>query len=111
MKELALKSWIRTISLQHSHVQAWINIVILLEKENRLQEARTYADKAQKAIGDADHTLQFLMGNVYGRLEEYAKAENFFQNAINICRDLQKEIPAKYWANLGVLSIIFIWMF
>jgi len=105
--DFALMAWTRAIHLQPGHVQSWLNIIIFLEKGNRLSEAKEYAHKALEAIGDADSTLQFLMGNIYGRLNEFEKAEAFFGNAIKIGTTVHKPAPAKYWSNLGKIRIGF----
>jgi len=96
----ALRAWIRTTGLKPTHSQAWLNIIVLLEQEGKLKEAKEAAIRASKIL-TKDDTLQFLMGNVLGKLQEYENAKKHFENAIKLCKESGKSIPAKYWSNLG----------
>ncbi|ODN01012.1 Transmembrane and TPR repeat-containing protein 4 [Orchesella cincta] len=101
-KENALKAWERATSLKHTHSQAWINTVILLEQEGKLQEARETAVRALQVL-KSEHTLHFILGNILGKLSEFESAKTSFEQAIKICSQLNKRIPPKYFSNLGVL--------
>jgi tetratricopeptide (TPR) repeat protein len=99
----ALKAWVRATSLKPTHSQAWLNSIVLLEQEGRLKEAKEMSIKASRILRK-DDTLQFLMGNVHGKLEEYEGAKKYFESAINLCRESGRAVPAKYWSNLGKLG-------
>lgn len=100
--EMAYKSWQRTITLKPTHSQAWINILVLLDQKEKLIEAKEWGINASKVLKN-DDTVQFLLGNILGKLDEYDQARKHFENAIQLCNEYKKPIPAKYWSNLGVL--------
>jgi len=98
--ESALKYWKRAVSLKPTHAQAWINMVILLEQEGRYAEAKTIGENAMQFL-HSEHTLHFILGNVYGKLSDYEKSEESFRNAIELCKIAMRRVPAKYHVNLG----------
>ncbi|CAG7826142.1 unnamed protein product [Allacma fusca] len=101
-KERAIKSWIKAVSLKPTHTQAWVNLIILMDQDGKIQDAKEWATKASKIL-TSDDTIQFLMGNIFGKLSEFAEAENYFKTAIGLRQKSNRLVPAKYFANLGVL--------
>ena len=96
----ALKSWKRAVSLKPTHAQSWINIIILLDQEGRVEDARDWALEAVRIL-PTDDTVHFLLGNVLGKLSKFQEAENHFKEAIRLRLSSGREVPAKYHANLG----------
>jgi tetratricopeptide (TPR) repeat protein len=98
--ESALNCWKKATALKRTHSQAWINMVILLEQQEKLLEAKVVALTALSVLEDCD-TLHFIVGNILGKLSEYETAESHFNEAIRIRFKKENPIPAKYYSNLG----------
>lgn len=103
-KESALQAWRRAVSMKPTHAQAWINSVILLEQEGKLTEAKETAVKGLTMM-KTDDTLHFILGNILGKLSEFQGAKSNFERAIQICAEMKKKVPPKYYSNLGTHSL------
>lgn len=98
--DAALEAWRNATAIKPSHLQSWINSIILLESEGWLMDAKDIGLKAVTILPDSD-TLHYLLGNVLGRLQDYASAETNFLRAVELCKRSNRPVPAKYFANLG----------
>jgi tetratricopeptide (TPR) repeat protein len=96
----ALKCWTKATQLKPDHVQSWINRIILLEQQEKLEDAKNISLEAVKAVPHSD-TIHFLLGNLFGKLSKFSKAEFHFFKAIDISKS--SGVPVKYFSNLGVL--------
>lgn len=99
-KKRALQAWKRATTIKPTHAQAWINSVILLEQEGRLEDAKRTALEALESL-QKDDTIHFILGNILGKLSDFSKAEISFKTAVKLRLKHRKSIPAKYFSNLG----------
>ncbi len=99
-KEGALQAWKKATILKPTQAQAWINSVILLEQEDRLEEAKRMALKALQFL-EEDDTIHFILGNILGKLSQFESAKVSFEKAVKLRFQQNKSIPPKYFSNLG----------
>lgn len=98
--DAALECWERATLMKPQHVHSWINRIILLEQEDKLQDAQAIALAALESVPKSD-TLHFLMGNILGKLSDFETARLHFTKAIEISTQNGQKTPAKYFSNLG----------
>lgn len=106
-KNAALDCWTRATSMNPQHTHSWINIVILLEQEGKLEDAIniSFEGLSSSAVPNCD-TLHFLLANILGKLSNFEDSERHFKTAIEICGQFRRDIPAKYLSNLGTLNTL-----
>nr|XP_026484946.1 transmembrane and TPR repeat-containing protein 4-like isoform X1 [Vanessa tameamea] len=96
---LALENWFHAINLNPKHVSAWTNLLALLDNTGQIDKALQIIPKALEELPETP-LIHFAIANIYGKIDEYNKAEKYFLKAINL---FQNRVQAIHYANLGVL--------
>ncbi|XP_059049134.1 protein O-mannosyl-transferase TMTC4-like isoform X2 [Achroia grisella] len=98
-KENAVESWMQAIYLHSKHALAWINLLALLDNTGNLEKAKALIPKAVAELPESA-PVNFAIANIYGKMERYTEAEQYFLKAIKIFGD---RVQAIHYTNLGVL--------
>ncbi|XP_061165733.1 protein O-mannosyl-transferase TMTC4-like [Saccostrea echinata] len=97
--QLALSAWRNATLQKPSHLNAWSNMVILLDNLEKLEQAELVGKEAIKHVPN-DPTPYFNLANVIGKANRYQESEQYFLKAIHLSG---KSPASKMYANLGVL--------
>ncbi|CAK1548512.1 unnamed protein product [Leptosia nina] len=97
--ESATASWFQAIQLNPKHKSAWTNLLAVLDNIGDMETALQTIPKALKELPDTPSVI-FAIANIYGKLDQYEKAEEYFLKAIDLFKNKGKPI---HYANLGVL--------
>lgn len=97
--EEALMAWENAVKQRPSHTAAWSNILVLLDTMEKYNKA---VETGMKALlhNPLSPVLHFTMGNVLGKVRQFATAEKHFLEAIRL-----NSTNALYYSNLGELRI------
>lgn len=91
----ALKMWLRATEIKPTHLVAWSNILVLLDRLQQYENVIEYSAVALEASPKAP-SIHFTLANVLGKLERWQEAEYHFKQAI-----LFNPKSALYHSNLG----------
>ncbi|XP_032517766.2 protein O-mannosyl-transferase TMTC4-like [Danaus plexippus] len=95
----AIESWHKAINLNPKHVSAWTNLLALLDNTGQTNRALRIIPQALSDVPEMP-SINFAIANIYGKIDNYVEAENYFKKAINLFGD---RVQAIHFANLGVL--------
>jgi len=84
------------LGVSWNHVLSYMNLIILLDNQDKLHEAREIALGGVKLF-PAKSDFRFQLGNIYGKMGEYVESE------LNYLEALKMETKVSYLFNLGVL--------
>ena len=96
-KSQALKSFIEAVESDFKHKNAWINAIMLSDELGKTDLAINLAEKAIKLNPESKSELNFHLGNIFGKMNDFVKAENHYKMA----QDFSDS--GLYYGNLGVL--------
>ncbi|XP_045530066.1 protein O-mannosyl-transferase TMTC4 [Pieris brassicae] len=97
--DTAMESWLNAIELNPKHNSAWTNLLAMLDNNGEIDKALQLIPKALKEL-PASPSIKFAVANIYGKMDKYEDAEEYFLRAIEIFGINAKPI---HFANLGVL--------
>lgn len=101
----ASKCFERAIFLKPEHKSAWANLILLNDEQGLWDEAERLAISAiARFPGESD--FPFHLANLYGKMNRFEEAEQFFLLALNLAEDprtLNENNKGLYHSNLGVL--------
>ncbi|KAL0850131.1 hypothetical protein ABMA28_012010 [Loxostege sticticalis] len=95
----AMENWLHAVQLNSKHVLAWTNLIALLDNTEQIDKALQVIPKALKELPDSP-SINFAVGNIYGKMGQFAEAEQYFLKAIKL---FGARVQAIHYANLGVL--------
>ena len=104
-KTAALESFISAAESDSSHKSAWINAVMLSDELGKTSLAVDLAEKAITLNPDLTPELNFHLGNIFGKMNDFAKAEKHYEMArdYGTKSDDGSGNGGLYYGNLGVL--------
>lgn len=94
---MAMHYWRQSLSLNPKQARAWVNILTLLDSQNKIDEVIKISARALEFIPD-EPSLLFLRANAFGKLGYFAEAEELYRKSIAV-----RPNYALCHMNLGVL--------
>ncbi|KAJ3655067.1 hypothetical protein Zmor_014210 [Zophobas morio] len=95
--EEALKAWEMAVTYRPTHVAAWSNTLVLMDSMRQYEQVLELG-KIALSHNPKSPALHFSIANTLGKIQQFAKAESYFLEAINL-----NSQNALYHSNLGVL--------
>jgi Flp pilus assembly protein TadD len=95
-KQLEKAEFRFVLATKHKHQLAFANLIILLDEQERLEEAHNSILEAHDLFPE-NPEFMFQLANSFGKQGEFVESEKFYLKAI------AREAKALYWSNLGVL--------
>ena len=84
------------LATEHKHELAFLNLIILLDEQSKLNQAEEVVIEARKYF-PSNPEFVFQQANILGQLKKFEESEELYLLAISM------KNSALYWSNLGVL--------